>query len=60
MVLRRFLSSALAAVFLPVLLSAGTTGKIKGKVVDRESGEPLPSATVLIVGTRLTTADQLP
>ncbi|MDL1875974.1 TonB-dependent receptor [Cytophagia bacterium CHB2] len=59
MVLRRFLSSALAAVFLPVLLSAGTTGKIKGKVVDRESGEPLPSATVLIVGTSMGAAADL-
>ena len=32
-------------------LFAGTTGKISGKVVDRETGEPLPGANVIIVGT---------
>ena len=32
-------------------LFAGTSGKISGKVVDRETGEPLPGANVIIVGT---------
>ena len=32
-------------------LNAGTTGKISGKVTDRETGEPLPGANVVIVGT---------
>ena len=32
-------------------LFAGTNGKISGKVVDRETGEPLPGANVIIVGT---------
>jgi outer membrane receptor protein involved in Fe transport len=30
---------------------AGTTGKIAGKVTDKESGEPLPGVNVIIVGT---------
>jgi len=30
---------------------AGTTGKISGKVADKESGEPLPGVNVIIVGT---------
>jgi len=30
---------------------AGTTGKIKGLVTDKASGEPIPGASVLIVGT---------
>ena len=43
---------ALVAAFLmiPVLLFAGT-GKIKGKVTDRDSKEPLIGASVQIVGT---------
>ena len=32
-------------------LNAGTTGKISGKVTDRETGEPLPGTNVIIVGT---------
>ena len=32
---------------------AGTTGKIKGKVVDDKTGEPLPGVNVLIVGTTM-------
>ena len=34
-------------------LNAGTTGKISGKVTDRETGEPLPGTNVIIVGTSL-------
>ncbi len=38
---------------LPVMLFAGTTGRIKGKVVDLQTGEPLIGANVLVVGTSL-------
>ncbi len=31
---------------------AGTTGKIKGVVTDKESGEPIPGASVFLVGTQ--------
>jgi hypothetical protein len=48
---RSFLTIIFAALLVPALLLAGTTGKIKGKVTDRETGEPLPGANVLIVGT---------
>jgi outer membrane receptor protein involved in Fe transport len=45
----------LAAVILALLVAssawAGTTGKIAGKVLDRDSGEPLPGVSVLIKGT---------
>ncbi len=37
--------------FLPMLVYAGTTGKIKGKVVDLQTGEPLIGANVIVVGT---------
>jgi len=36
---------------LPVMLFAGTTGRIKGKVIDLQTGEPLIGANVLVVGT---------
>lgn len=45
----------LATVILAVLVVssalAGTTGKIAGRVVDRDSGEPLPGVSVLIKGS---------
>lgn len=37
----------------PLSLSAGTTGKIAGKVIDKETGDPLPGANVTVVGTTL-------
>ena len=32
---------------------AGNTGKIKGVVTDQTTGEPIPSATVMLVGTNM-------
>ena len=37
--------------FLPTFVLAGTVGKIKGKVVDLQTGEALIGANVLVVGT---------
>jgi outer membrane receptor protein involved in Fe transport len=38
---------------MPALLFAGVTGKIRGKVVDRESKEPLVGANVALEGTSM-------
>ncbi len=38
---------------IPVMLFAGTAGRIKGKVIDLQTGEPLIGANVLVVGTSL-------
>jgi outer membrane receptor protein involved in Fe transport len=38
---------------------AGTTGKIAGKVTDKESGEPLPGVNVMIVGTTVGAATNI-
>ncbi len=32
-------------------LNAGTSGKISGKITDRETGDPLPGANIVVVGT---------
>jgi outer membrane receptor protein involved in Fe transport len=50
---RKVLVSLLLLVLFPALIFAGTTGKLRGKVTDRESGEPLVGATVAVVGTTL-------
>ncbi|GAB4328115.1 MAG: TonB-dependent receptor [Calditrichia bacterium] len=42
-----------AAVFLPVLLMAGTTGKIAGVVRDKNSGEGLIGVNIIVEGTSL-------
>jgi len=34
-----------------MLVFAGTTGKIKGKVTDKSNGEPLIGASVIVIGT---------
>ena len=36
---------------LPGIMLAGTTGKLKGKVTDQQSGEALIGANIIIVGT---------
>jgi len=38
---------------------AGTTGKIAGKVTDKQTGEPLPGVNVLIVGTTVGAATNI-
>ncbi|HFE53273.1 MAG TPA: carboxypeptidase-like regulatory domain-containing protein, partial [Bacteroidetes bacterium] len=38
---------------LTVAAQAGTTGKITGRVVDEQTGEPLPGTNVLIEGTTM-------
>jgi hypothetical protein len=56
---RKSLVLIVTALLLPVLAVAGTTGKIKGKVADRETGEALPGANVLITGTTIGAASNV-
>ena len=42
-----------ALIIVPLLLIAGTTGKIAGKIVDKATNEPLVGANVVVVGTTL-------
>ena len=48
---RKLLSALLLFLVFPALLLAQTTGKIRGKVTDRETGEPLVGVTVAVNGT---------
>ncbi|MBI9060213.1 MAG: TonB-dependent receptor [Labilibaculum sp.] len=38
-------------IWLPVVCNAGTTGKIVGKIIDKETGEALIGSNILIEGT---------
>ncbi len=49
--MKKVLTVLLFFVMLPYLSFAGTVGKIKGKVTDLTSGEPLIGANVLVIGT---------
>ena len=49
--MKRYITILLFFVLLPFLTFAGTVGKIKGKVTDLTSGEPLIGANVLVLGT---------
>jgi len=54
---RTFLSAAVSLLFGGLVwfdgLVAGTSGKISGKVWDKETGKPLPGVNVIISGTTL-------
>lgn len=47
----RTIAGVLLSLLCPALLFAGTTGKIKGKVTDQGTSEPLIGANVAVVGT---------
>ena len=53
----------LAAIFIAILVAsaafAGTTGKIAGKILDKDTGEPLPGVSVLISGTTIGAATNI-
>ncbi|OGU66721.1 MAG: hypothetical protein A2499_15310 [Stygiobacter sp. RIFOXYC12_FULL_38_8] len=49
---RKIFYLLLLLAILPVLLTAGTRGKIRGKVVDLQTGEALIGANVYVVGTQ--------
>lgn len=46
-------------IFISSVLFAGNTGKIKGRVIDKQSGKPLVGANVVIKGTALGAATDL-
>jgi hypothetical protein len=45
------LAAVVFAIFFAASALAGTTGKIAGKILDQDTGEPLPGVSVLIEGT---------
>ncbi len=53
----------LAAIFVAILVAsaafAGTTGKIAGKILDKDTSEPLPGVSVLISGTTIGAATNI-
>jgi len=56
--LERFFCTAIFLILCLVVLplNAATTGKIAGKVVDKETGEPLPGTNIIVVGTNFVAA----
>ncbi len=55
----RYMIGVVLGIALSGILYAGTTGKIVGKVVDKQTGEPLPGAGVIIQETGQGTATDL-
>jgi outer membrane receptor protein involved in Fe transport len=49
---RKIFYFLLLLILCPVLLTAGTKGRIKGKVIDLQTGEALIGANVVVVGTQ--------
>ncbi len=53
--LTRAIAVAAAVAIIPLGLWASTTGKIAGVVEDAKSGEPIPGATIQVVGSNIAT-----
>ena len=51
----KFIAISFALIFIHPLFS-GTTGKLSGVLTDKETGDPLIGANVMIVGTPLAAA----
>jgi len=47
----RYALAALLPLLIPVVLFAGTTGKIAGRVLEAETGEPLTGISIVVEGT---------
>jgi len=52
-IIRLVFDTLLIIGLLSSILIAGTTGKITGRIVDKKTGEPIPSVNVMIKGTSL-------
>ncbi len=57
--MRKMLLVILSLTLSTALVFAGTTGKLAGKVTDKNSGEPLPFVNITIEGTNLGAATDL-
>ena len=49
--MKRIITVLVFLLLIPTFVIAGTAGRIKGKVTDLQSGEPLIGANVIVVGT---------
>lgn len=57
--MKRWHTLLLLAALLPATLHAGSTGKVAGKVVDRQTGEGIPGVNIILTGTTLGAATNL-
>lgn len=57
--MKRIIFVSVALLLCVSLVYGGTTGKIAGRVVDKSSGEPLPFANIIVVGTTMGTVTDL-
>ncbi len=53
MLMKAIMFLAILIFLISIHLQAGTTGKIAGKVINKDSGNPLPGANVMIEGTSM-------
>lgn len=56
---KKLLFLTLSILLLSIQIFAGTTGKISGRVVDANSGEPLPFVNIIVVGTTMGAASDI-
>jgi len=56
---KHILLLAIFTFLVPALLFGGTTGKISGRIVDKDTNDPLPAVNVIIVGTTMGAATDM-
>ena len=49
--MKKILTVFLILAFMPLIIHAGTVGKLKGRVTDKTTGDPLIGANVFVIGT---------
>jgi outer membrane receptor protein involved in Fe transport len=49
---KKFMTAILCSVLMVVVLNAGQTGKIVGKIIDKRTNEPIIGASVVLQGTK--------
>ncbi|NNG27777.1 MAG: hypothetical protein HKM87_09650, partial [Ignavibacteriaceae bacterium] len=49
--MKRWFTLLFSFLLLPMLVQAGTVGKLRGTITDMDTGEPLIGANVIIVGS---------
>ncbi|MBX3006925.1 MAG: TonB-dependent receptor [Melioribacteraceae bacterium] len=57
--MKKLFTMLLFVAMLPVIISAGTTGKLTGKVTDKKTGEALPFVNITLEGTTIGAASDL-
>ena len=56
---KRAFALAVILLMVPVLIYAGTTGKVRGRVIDKDTKDPIPGVAIILEGTMMGAAPDI-